>query len=127
MPLQLHQVLPTLQASASTSTTVQQQQSGITMQEDYYHTASTSPFQSGGGIVGLSGVGGGEVTDILIPQSVISTPSSSSGGNLQLNDEIIRHQNDEYDSDDELRREDISFPVDGGKNYLTFIVRYIFN
>lgn len=31
--------------------------------------------------------------------------------------EIRRHQRsyDEYDSDDELRREDISFTIDGGK------------
>lgn len=32
-----------------------------------------------------------------------------------------RSYNDEYDSDDELRREDISFTIDGGKHILEFL------
>lgn len=102
IPLQLHQVLPTLQPS-----------------EEYYRTAATSPFQST--------QNHDNVPTLCIRGSTsISRPTTSSDAQMQglsilpicspSNDEAQRRYNEEYESDDELRRGDITFSVDGGSS-----------
>lgn len=103
-PLQLHHVLPTLQPS-----------------EDFSRSAETSPFvttptennsipQTGGVVVS------GNMPELVVPSVSIVGGILSSTSPIN-NDDIIRQkrlQYDEYESDDELRREDISFAMDGG-------------
>lgn len=92
--IQLHQVIPTLQP-----------------QDDYYRTTATSPFQSSSQLHEAS-VSGAE----LPPSMSMVSPSP-------MNDEAFRRHSsarqyeDEYESDDELRREDISFSIDGEEKY----------
>ncbi|GAB0099279.1 hypothetical protein DMENIID0001_151300 [Sergentomyia squamirostris] len=93
-PIQVHQVLPILHN-----------------QDEYYRTTATSPFQ--GTSSDTSGAPGGTNTgnsmEVLPPGvSVLTTTTSPNS------DELMRRQRyDDYESDDELRREDISFPMDG--------------
>lgn len=62
------------------------------------------------------------VSQQAINQTVLTAPTSgaTSASALPPSEEVRRMQPsqhrsyDEYDSDDELRREDISFPFDGG-------------
>lgn len=87
--IQLHQVIPTLQPN-----------------DDYYRTTGTSPFQSSSQIE--ASTSGAELSMV--------SPSP-------MNDEAFRRHSsarqfeDEYESDDELRREDISFSIDGEEKY----------
>lgn len=104
IPLQLHQVLPTLQPS-----------------EEYYRTAATSPFQT---------TQNHDSVPILNNRGNTSNsrPTIMSDGQLQglsilsicspSNEEelVQRRYNEEYESDDELRRGDITFSVDGGSS-----------
>lgn len=102
IPLQLHQVLPTFPPS-----------------EEYYRTAATSPFQTTknhDGAPSLSNRGGASILRTLtlsdgqsqgLPILPVYSPS---------NDETQRRYNEEYESDDELRRGDITFSVDGGSS-----------
>lgn len=78
-------------------------------QGDYYRTAATSPlFQA-------SHDGLATVTEL--------PPGLSMAASSTLNDEAYRrhsstrHFDEEYESDDELRREDISFSIDGEEKY----------
>lgn len=102
VPLQLHQVLPTLQPS-----------------DDYYRTAATSPFQNTQNLEHVQSLSNRINT-------TISRPIVTSEGHIQglsilpicspSNDETQRRYNEEYESDDELRRGDITFSVDGGSS-----------
>uniref|UniRef100_A0A1L8DIH2 Putative transcription factor capicua mitochondrion n=1 Tax=Nyssomyia neivai TaxID=330878 RepID=A0A1L8DIH2_9DIPT len=93
-PIQVHHVLPILHN-----------------QEEYYRTTATSPFQ-GQNVAGVEAnvTPGGAVNAVeVVPPgvSVLATTSPNS-------EEIMRRQRyDDYESDDDLRREDISFPMDG--------------
>jgi hypothetical protein len=88
--IQLHQVIPTLQPH-----------------DDYYRTTATSPFQSSAQLH--------EATTSGNDLSMVS-PSP-------MNDEAFRRHSsarqyeDDYESDDELRREDISFSMDGEEKF----------
>jgi hypothetical protein len=101
--IQLQQVIPTLQSH-----------------DDYYRTTATSPFQS---------------SSVSSAQHMHETPSSSSNhasvselppgmsivSASPLNDDAYRRhsstrQYDDYESDDDLRREDITF-MDGEEKY----------
>ncbi|XP_055695113.1 putative transcription factor capicua isoform X2 [Lutzomyia longipalpis] len=95
-PIQVHHVLPILHN-----------------QEEYYRTTATSPFQGqnvpgGESNVPPGGVVSGNSVEVLTPGvSVLATTSPNP-------DEHMRRQRyDDYESDDDLRREDISFPMDG--------------
>jgi capicua transcriptional repressor len=91
--IQLQQVVPSLQS-----------------REDYYRTTATSPFQSS------SSVQLHETNVSELPAgSMMSIVSAS-----PLNDDSYRRhssarQYDDYESDDDLRREDITFPNDEEK------------
>lgn len=95
-PLQLHHVLPTLQPS-----------------DGYYRTAATSPFQQT--------QNSEQRTNISLTRPTIQAPDLQLQGmtvlpiSSPMNDDTQRRYNDDYDSDDELRREDISFSIDGGE------------
>ncbi|XP_037041060.1 putative transcription factor capicua isoform X2 [Bradysia coprophila] len=105
-PLQIHHVLPTLQPN-----------------DDYYHrTAATSPFQSSSNTMSDTIVQHSagpsssinQIPDIIVSQqTTVLSPKS-------VSDELVRRhqakQYEDYESDDELRREDISFPIDGGSS-----------
>lgn len=57
-----------------------------------------------------------QIPDIIVSQqTTVLSPKS-------VSDELVRRhqqkQYEDYESDDELRREDISFPIDGGKSFL---------
>jgi len=89
--IQIHQVLPTLQTH-----------------DEYYRTAATSPFQSSVAVAQLH-----ESTAPSEMPIVTASP---------LNDDSFRRHSstrpyDEYESDDELRREDISFSMDCEEKY----------
>jgi len=118
-PLQVHHLLPTVQTS-----------------EEHYRTAATSPFPNAISSdhtvpnvhVGSHQSNTNQIPEIIVSQQTVNTTilSTAPGGatierGMPPNEiEIRRHQRpyDEYDSDDELRREDISFTIDGGeKNY----------
>lgn len=91
--IQLHQVLPTLQT-----------------QDDYYRTTATSPFQSSSQVAEAS------TSATELPSGMTMVSASP------INEEYRRHSStrpydDEYESDDELRREDISFSIDGEEKY----------
>lgn len=53
-----------------------------------------------------------QIPDIIVSQQTTVSPKS-------VSDELVRRhqqkQYEDYESDDELRREDISFPIDGGE------------
>lgn len=93
--------------------------------DDYYHrTAATSPFQSSSNTMSDTIVQHSagpsssinQIPDIIVSQQTVLSP--------KLSDELVRRhqakQYEDYESDDELRREDISFPIDGGK----FLISY---
>jgi capicua transcriptional repressor len=92
--IQLHQVIPTLQPH-----------------DDYYRTTATSPFQSSSQLHEASS----SAAELPPGMSMVS-PSP-------MNDDAFRRHSsarqyeDEYESDDELRREDISFSIDGEEKY----------
>lgn len=79
-------------------------------QGDYYRTAATSPLFQASPHDGLA-----TVTEL--------PPGLSMAATSTLNDEAYRrhsstrHFDEEYESDDELRREDISFSIDGEEKY----------
>lgn len=84
--------------------------------EEYYRTQATSPFQTN--IQSGEGAGGSSGT----PQNELVVP----GMNMNLvtaspSEDPRRHSSnrtyEDYGSDDELGREDINFPMDGGKNF----------
>lgn len=80
VPLQLNQVVPTLQTG-----------------NDYYRTTATSPLH------------------LITPVSHNSTCTPLSNGSAD--DLRPRHYDDFCESDDELRREDIMFPMDAGRYF----------
>jgi capicua transcriptional repressor len=88
--VQLHQVIPTLQA-----------------QDEYYRTTATSPFQ----------------TSSQLHEASTSGNDLSMVSPSPMNDEAFRRHSstrqyeDEYESDDELRRGDINFSMDGEEKY----------
>jgi capicua transcriptional repressor len=89
--IQLQQVVPTLQAH-----------------DDYYRTTATSPFQSS------SQMHETQAATNELPSGMVSASP--------LNDDSYRRQSstrpyDDYESDDDLRREDISFAIDGEEKY----------
>ncbi|KAG5680684.1 hypothetical protein PVAND_010177 [Polypedilum vanderplanki] len=94
--IQLQQVVPTLQAH----------------NEDYYRTTATSPFQSSS-----SGqIHENAITELPHGQNMTIVSASP------LNEDAYRRhsstrQYDDYESDDDLRREDISFTMDGEEKY----------
>ena len=89
-----HPVISNLQASS---------------QDDYYRTTATSPFQS------TSHDTLPTVSEMPLGMPMVTTNP--------INDEAYRrrsstrHFDEEYESDDELRREDISFSIDGEEKY----------
>lgn len=98
VPLQLHNVLPTLQPTS----------------EEYYRTASTSPYQTtnSGNLIAVHQ----QISEIIVPQVPLCTITA----NNIVSDEMRRHRPyDDYESDDDLRREDISFPADGDMEKLS--------
>lgn len=104
--------------------------------EEHYRTAATSPFpvsansMSGDHTVPNVNVGShqppsNQIPEIIVSQQAVNATilSTAPGGatierGIPSNEIEIRrsHQRsyDEYDSDDDLRREDISFTIDGG-------------
>ncbi|XP_055715349.1 uncharacterized protein LOC129809512 isoform X7 [Phlebotomus papatasi] len=94
-PIQVHHVLPILHN-----------------QEEYYRTTATSPFQGtsvAGTEVPPGGTSSGNSMEVLPPGVSVLTNTTSPNP-----EELMRRQRyDDYESDDELRREDISFPIDG--------------
>lgn len=116
--------------------------------EEHYRTAATSPFTMSNSITvdAVQSVGLHQANENQIPQIIVSQQTANAtilttapGGatierGIPINDSEVRrsHQRsyDEYESDDELRREDISFTIDGGKNlskYLHFyFAKYLF-
>lgn len=81
VPLQLNQVVPTLQTGGN----------------DYYRSTATSPLHH-----------------LAAPGSHHSMCTPLSNGSVE---ELRRHHYDDFgESDDELRREDIQFPTEGGKD-----------
>lgn len=94
-PIQVHHVLPILHN-----------------QEEYYRTTATSPFQGtsvAGTEVPPGGTSCGNSMEVLPPGVSVLTNTTSPNP-----EELMRRQRyDDYESDDELRREDISFPIDG--------------
>lgn len=98
--IQLQQVVPTLQSH-----------------DDYYRTTATSPFQSSSSTVQMhetSSVTNVQVQELPSGMSIVSASP--------LNEDSYRRHSstrpyDDYESDDDLRREDISFPIDGEEKY----------
>lgn len=91
--IQIHQVVPTLQTH-----------------DEYYRTTATSPFQSTS-----------QMHDGL-QAAAVEMPSGMAVSASPLNDDPYRRHSstrpyDDYESDDELRREDISFSIDGEEKY----------
>lgn len=78
----------------------------IPSQDDYYRTTATSPFQSSSHEphAGASGM------------QQMTTPNPMSDEAYRRRSST-RHLDDEFESDDELRREDISFSNDGEEKY----------
>lgn len=91
----LHQVLPTLQT-----------------QDDYYRTTATSPFQSSSQMHEGTSTSAAELPPGLT--MVTANPMVDDGYRRHSS---TRPYDDEYESDDELRREDISFSIDGEEKY----------
>lgn len=125
-PLQIHHVLPTLQVICRLmrcKVLVDQKKFFVSQpNDDYYHrTAATSPFQSSNTMADTivqhsAGPSSSmnQIPDIIVSQqATVLSPKS-------VSDELVRRhqqkQYEDYESDDELRREDISFPIDGGSS-----------
>lgn len=92
----------------------QQQPHHLLHGEEYYRTTGTSPFQSCSTHETLSAVAEQPQQHFGIHQVVSASP-------LNDVDSYRKHSStrfaDEFESDDELRREDISFPMDGEEKY----------
>lgn len=146
-PLQLHQVLPTLQVSsrrpAEPELPLNRSSFPFQTNEEFYRTASTSPFhiatipncdpaaesaaglQQSASALASAGAPIGQIPEIIVsPQSTNSAASNPALSAMPSADDIRRMQvqsqpahrpYDDFDSDDELRREDINFIVDGEK------------
>lgn len=111
-PLQLHQVLPTLSTS-----------------ERYYRTAATSPFQglqpdtsivtsnATNTIFSLKPISAVPRSDYTLAGTCLSVGSANSSVSPGTQ-ETARFCKDDYDSDDELKRVDIAYSMDGGKLYI---------
>lgn len=89
--IQLHQVIPNLPS------------------EDYYRTTATSPFASSAHEP-LASVA-------ELPPGMSMVNASPHNHDDYRRHSSTRHFEDEYESDDELRREDISFSIDGEEKY----------
>uniref|UniRef100_A0A336K074 CSON007384 protein n=1 Tax=Culicoides sonorensis TaxID=179676 RepID=A0A336K074_CULSO len=105
VPLQLHQVLPTLQTS-----------------DNYYRTAATSPFQNSQNVENLTS-SNNRCSSLISKNNLIQQSDIQIQGlpilpmcSPSTTDEVQRRYNEEYESDDELRRGDITFSVDGGSS-----------
>lgn len=92
--IQLHQVIPTLQPH-----------------DDYYRTTATSPFQSS------SQVHEATTSGAELPPGMTMVTASPLNDDAYRRHSSTRPYDDEYESDDELRREDISFSIDGEEKY----------
>lgn len=73
--------------------------------EDYYRTTATSPFQSSSH----------ETLATVSEMPMVTSNAINDEGYRRRSS--TRHFEEEYESDDELRREDISFSVDGEEKY----------
>lgn len=98
---QLQQVVPNLQPA---------------QHEDYYRTTATSPFQS------THDASASTVTANELPSSHAGLHRVVSASPLNDVDSYRRHSStrqfaDDFESDDELRREEISFTMDGEEKY----------
>lgn len=107
---QLQQVVPTLHHPHIPS-----QQQPIHHADEYYRTAATSPFQSSShDTPNVSIEQASQLQQMSLHQVVSASPSNDV-------DPYRKHSStrfaDEFESDDELRREDISFPMDGEEKY----------
>lgn len=92
--IQLHQVIPTLQS-----------------QDDYYRTTATSPFQSSPQIHDAS-------TSVAeLPPGLTMVSSSPLTDDSYRRHSSTRPYDDEYESEDDLKREHISFSIDGEEKY----------
>lgn len=117
--IQLQQVVPTLQPHQHPqhhhhhhNHNQQQQQQQHHHGDEYYRSAATSPFQSTHEISNTSGEPS-QQQHMTLHQVVSASP-------LNDGDPYRKHSArfaDEFESDDELRREDISFPMDGEEKY----------
>lgn len=101
--IQLQQVVPTLQTHRHYH------------HDEYYRTTATSPFQSSSHDTSTN-ISVSEQQHHIGPHQVVSASP------LNEVDSYRRHSStrpfaDEFESDDELRREDISFPLDGEEKY----------
>jgi hypothetical protein len=119
--LRIHHLIPTIQTNT----------------EEYYRTTATSPFPQNTQIIAGTGThiaasigeivansSGGimqqqqQISELSVPvgmaTSVLTTSTSPSN-----NEELMRRQRqyEDYESEDDLRREDISFPGDGEEKY----------
>ncbi|XP_055378057.1 probable serine/threonine-protein kinase DDB_G0282963 [Condylostylus longicornis] len=115
-PLQIHQVLPTLQPTGNND-------------EYHYRNTATSPLHLAPHSVNSSGnniAAFGQIPEIIVSQNISNNSAIGSGvSGSQLiasspSEEIQRrHQQqqhsryDEYESDDELKRVDIGYGIDG--------------
>lgn len=110
--IQLQQVVPNLQPS----------------HDEFYRTTATSPFQSSHDVASASAT----VTANELPSSHVNSTNTTNASGLHhrvvsaspLNDadSYRRHSStrpyaDEYESDDELRQEQINFSMDGEEKY----------
>ena len=117
VPLQMYQILPTLHAN-----------------EEHYRTAATSPFQTDGQQSGTTAnhyqahhisqqqqQQQQHQEQLTTTSTVLTAGSPHDLGAGTAN----RPPYYDYESDDELRREDISFPMDGGKFLGYAVIRKI--
>lgn len=88
--IQLHQVIPNLPS------------------DDYYRTTATSPFQTSAHE---------PLATVAESQGISMVTASPHNHEEFRRHSSTRHFDDEYESDDELRREDISFSIDGEEKY----------
>lgn len=109
---QLHQVVSTQHHPHHLS-----QQQSIHHTDEYYRSAATSPFQSTShdtSNVNVEQTSQSQLQQMGLHQVVSTSPSNDV-------DHYRKHSTtrfaDEFESDDELRREDISFPMDGDEKY----------
>lgn len=110
-PLQLHQVLPTLST------------------EQFYRTASTSPFQclqAEAGVTATNSAGNAMFNikpTVVRPVEIANSCLAAGNSSFSISpsgQEGNRFCKDDYESDDELRRVDIAYSIDGGK--ITFLL-----
>lgn len=94
IPVPVHQTISNLQAH-----------------EDYYRTTATSPFQSS------SQIHEGATSVAELPPGLTMVTASPLNDDGYRRHSSTRPYDDEFESDDELRREDISFSIDGEEKY----------